>query len=78
MSDTIDITPEDSVCPVVLEPSTSKSSVDLLLGEPDTDELRRESYRDISDPLFFKWQRGEATEQEWLDAVEDIRNQFPA
>lgn len=35
------------------------------------------SYRNEADPLFFKWQRGEATEQEWLDKVSEIKLRFP-
>ncbi len=38
---------------------------------------RAEAYRTESDPLFFKWQRGEATEQEWLDKVAEIRARYP-
>ena len=38
---------------------------------------RAEAYRTESDPLFFRWQRAEGTEQEWLDAVEAIRARFP-
>jgi hypothetical protein len=38
---------------------------------------RASAYRDESDPLFFKWQRGEATEQEWLDKIEEIKERFP-
>ena len=38
---------------------------------------RAEAYRTESDPLFFRWQRGEGTQQEWLDAVEAIRARFP-
>lgn len=40
-------------------------------------EQRRAAYRDQADSLFFKWQRGESTEQEWLDKVEEIRARFP-
>lgn len=39
-------------------------------------ELRRDAYNRISDPIFFQWQRGEATEQEWLDAIEKIKKEF--
>jgi hypothetical protein len=35
------------------------------------------AYRDEADPLFFKWQRGEGTEQEWLDKVQEIRDRHP-
>lgn len=38
---------------------------------------RLEAYRDESDPLYMKWQRGEATQQEWLDKIEEIKARFP-
>jgi hypothetical protein len=39
---------------------------------------RAEAYRTESDPLFFKSQRGEATHQEWLDKVAEIKARYPA
>lgn len=39
---------------------------------------RAEAYRAESDPLFFKSQRGEATQQEWLDKVAEIKARYPA
>jgi len=38
---------------------------------------RRNAYRNESDPLYLKWQRNEATEQEWLDNIEEIKERFP-
>jgi hypothetical protein len=38
---------------------------------------RRARYVAEADPLFFKYQRGEATEQEWKDAVARIRSALP-
>lgn len=38
---------------------------------------RAQAYQDEADPLFFKWQRGEATEQEWLDKVAEIKARYP-
>jgi len=35
------------------------------------------AYRHEADSLFFKWQRGEATEQEWLGKVQQIRERYP-
>lgn len=35
------------------------------------------AYTVESDPIFFKSQRGEATNQEWLDAVAAIDARFP-
>lgn len=39
--------------------------------------LRREAYQKLSDPLFFKWQRGEATKDEWLTVVSQIKDWYP-
>jgi hypothetical protein len=38
---------------------------------------RAAAYTEEADPLFFKYQRGEATEQEWLDKIEEIRIRYP-
>jgi hypothetical protein len=38
---------------------------------------RAKAYRNESDPLFFKWQRNESTEQEWLDKVAEIKARYP-
>jgi hypothetical protein len=38
---------------------------------------RAAAYTTEADPLFFKYQRGEATEQEWLDKIEEIRARYP-
>jgi hypothetical protein len=50
----------------------SQSEVDKI-----TVELRAEAYRNESDPLFFKAQRGEATHEEWLDKVNEIKARYP-
>ena len=40
---------------------------------------RRAAYEAESDPLFFEWQRGDGTEQAWLDAVAAVKaaNPYP-
>jgi hypothetical protein len=38
---------------------------------------RQAAFQTESDPLFFKWQRGESTEQAWLDKVAEIRLRYP-
>jgi hypothetical protein len=38
---------------------------------------RSAAYTAEADPLFFKYQRGEATEQEWLGKIEEIRARYP-
>jgi hypothetical protein len=35
------------------------------------------AYASESDPIFFKWQRGEATQEDWLTAVEEIKLRYP-
>lgn len=38
---------------------------------------RAEAYKNEADPIFFKYQRGEATQQEWQDKIQAIRDKFP-
>jgi hypothetical protein len=37
------------------------------------------AYEQTSDPLYFKWQRGDATEAEWREAVAKVKldNPYP-
>jgi hypothetical protein len=51
----------------------------LMADEPrrQVEAQRQAAYAQTSDPLFFQWQRGDATEQEWLDAVDAVKLQFP-
>lgn len=37
---------------------------------------RQSAYQQESDPLFFKFKRGEATEQNWLDKIAEIKARF--
>ena len=38
---------------------------------------RQQGYQQTSDPIFMQYQRGEATEQEWLDAVQAVKDANP-
>lgn len=40
-------------------------------------ELRRLGYQTISDPVFFKWQRGEATKEDWDAARAEVETLYP-
>lgn len=40
-------------------------------------EARRQGYVLTADPLFFGFQRGDNTEQEWLDAVQAVKDANP-
>jgi hypothetical protein len=41
---------------------------------------RQFAYQKIADPIFMQYQRGEATEKEWLDAIQAVKdaNPYPA
>ena len=41
------------------------------------DLMRRAAYAKEADPLFFKWQRGEAQQSDWLAKVAEIKSRFP-
>jgi len=41
------------------------------------EQARAVDYRETADPLFFQYQRGEVTEQVWLDAVEAVKTAHP-
>ena len=38
---------------------------------------RAQAYRETSDPIFFEYQRGDATEAEWLAAVQAVKDAHP-
>lgn len=77
MNNLEDITPEDSAAPVFSDP-TPVEPMEAPVG-PTTDELRYAAYiaPDGSDAVYMKWQRDEATEQDWLDAVAAIKARYP-
>ncbi len=41
------------------------------------ERARKAAYQAEADPLYFGWQRGENTEQAWLDKVAEIRARYP-
>jgi len=43
----------------------------------EVDAARLAAYQTESDPLFFEWQRGDGTEQAWLDAVAAVKAAYP-
>lgn len=38
---------------------------------------RHAAYTEEADPLYFKWQAGEGTEEEWLAKRQEIRDRYP-
>jgi hypothetical protein len=43
----------------------------------EAEAFRSAAYKSEADPLFFKYQRGEATKEEWEAKVEEIRARYP-
>jgi len=59
---------------------TGSEWVDLPPVVPTKEQqesLRQISYAQEADPLFFQWQAGEATQEEWLAKREEIRLRYP-
>jgi hypothetical protein len=50
----------------------------VLPPTKEQQELARQiAYTQEADPLFFKWQAGESTEEEWLAKRQEIRDRYP-
>lgn len=41
------------------------------------EQARQTAYEKTSDPIFFEYQRGDATEAEWLAAVQAVKDAHP-
>lgn len=49
----------------------------IILTREEVTICRQNAYTSKCDPLFFGWQRGDNTEQDWLDAVQAVKDQYP-
>ncbi len=61
------------------EKITSREYVDDITPEEveaGKEAVRGFLYKEIADPMFFKYQRGEIIEQVWLDAVAAIKAEW--
>jgi hypothetical protein len=41
------------------------------------ENARRNAYTAESDPLFFKYQRGEIEKEVWVNKVDEIKSRYP-
>ena len=74
---------------ILWENEASQPSAEELLAASISGSIERErklvesqrllAYQQTADPLFFGWQRGDNTEQAWLDAVAAVKaaNPYP-
>jgi hypothetical protein len=65
--------------PTEAELSAEWAQVEYEVAYEAVQKQRQAAYQAESDPVFFDYQRGDATEQEWLDAVEAVKvaNPYP-
>lgn len=68
---------DDRPQPTQQECEAAAAGINAVLEQKEAESARRKAYRAEADPLFFGWQRGENTEQEWLDKVAEIRGRYP-
>jgi len=66
------------------EPQPTQAELDALwpqvqyeLQVQTVESTRLTAYEQTSDPIFFKWQRGDATEAEWREAVAKVKADNP-
>jgi len=62
---------------VVPEPQPEPEPEPYVPTKEDVEEQRRIAYQQTADPLFFEYQRGDATEAEWLNAVQAVKDAHP-
>jgi hypothetical protein len=63
--------------PTQAELDAAWPTVDYNNQVASVEDARRADYEATSDPLFFEWQRGDGTEQAWLDAVAAVKAAHP-
>jgi len=67
----------DTPKPTQAELEDAWPAVQHTRQQAKVDQQRHAAYVAESDPLFFQWQRGEATEQAWRDKVAEIQARYP-
>ena len=68
---------DDTPKPSQAELDAAWPAVQQQQAQAEVDAQRHAAYVAESDPLFFQWQRGEATEQQWRDKVAEIQTRYP-
>jgi hypothetical protein len=68
---------DDSPKPTQTELDAAWLKVQHDLQIKQVESQRKAAYTIESDPIFFQYQRGDATEQNWLDAVEAVKTKYP-
>ena len=67
----------DGDAPTLAELEAEWAQVEYEVAYEVVQKARQAAYQSESDPIFFDYQRGEVTEQEWLDAVQAVKDAHP-
>jgi hypothetical protein len=59
------------------EVKAKEAEVLIEIQNERVNQLRKSAYERDADPLFFKWQAGEATQEEWQTKRNEIKARFP-
>ena len=68
---------EDITKPTAEELQAEWPQVQFEVAYAKVEADRQVAYRDTADPIFFEFQRGDMTEQDWLDAVQAVKDANP-
>jgi hypothetical protein len=68
---------DDSPKPTQAELDAAWPQVQYQQQYAVVEATRLTAYEQQSDPIFFKWQRGDATEAEWREAVAKVKAENP-
>jgi len=67
----------DDDAPTLAELEAEWAQVEYEVAYEAVQKARQTAYQAESDPIFFDFQRGEVTEQDWLDAVQAVKDAHP-
>jgi len=48
-----------------------------IYTQSEQEAKRQAAFVSETDPLFFQWQAGESTEEEWLAKRQEVRDRYP-
>ena len=68
---------DDTPQPTQAELDAAWPQVDYQNQHDAVEQARLVAYEQTSDPIFFKWQRGDGTQEEWLAAVAQVKANNP-
>ncbi len=67
----------DTPKPTLAELQGEWAQVEYEVAYAAVQAKRQAAYQSEADPVFFDYQRGEVTEQAWLDAVQAVKDAHP-